>query len=176
MPQKITVESLDRFRSNLQSLIAERAKSLPGMRYCDLRIEVREEKGAVAENGSEKGASEDYGFDFGVRAIAGGRLPAAGYFGSVLGASDADRLEEVVWDGMKQAHQRARASAKRKNLVKGRYANLGKSLTGSELAPISVGRDSIPATFQVDPRSVPLADTLKMAVDGCKAMQGGHGN
>ena len=73
MTQRVTVESLDRYRANLPSLVAEKAKTLPGLRYCDLRIEVREEKGAVAENGAEKGSSEDYTFDFGVRAIAGVR-------------------------------------------------------------------------------------------------------
>ncbi len=57
MTQRVTVESLDRFRANLQSLVAEKAKRLPSLRYCDLRIEVREEKGAVAENGSEKASA-----------------------------------------------------------------------------------------------------------------------
>ena len=111
MAQQVTVESLDHYRSNLQTLIAERSKSLPGLRYCDLRIEVREEKGAMAENGNEKASAEDYAFDFGVRAVAGGRTSAAGYYGRVLGAADASNLEAVVWDGLKQAHQRARASA-----------------------------------------------------------------
>ncbi|MCH9018242.1 MAG: hypothetical protein IIB89_10850, partial [Chloroflexi bacterium] len=64
---RVSVESLDRFRANLQSLVAGKAKTLPDLRYCDLRIEVREEKGAVAENGAEKASSEDYAFDFGVR-------------------------------------------------------------------------------------------------------------
>ena len=94
------MESLDRFRANLQSLVAEKAKTLPDFRYCDLRIEVREEKGAVAENGSEKASSEDYAFDFGVRVIAGGRTSASGYYGRVLGTTDLDRLEDVVWDGI----------------------------------------------------------------------------
>ena len=98
---RVTVESLDRFRENLQSLVAEKAKTLPNLRYCDLRIEVREEKGAVAENGAEKSSSEDYAFDFGVRAIAGGRTSSSGYYGRILGTSDLDRLEAVVWDGIK---------------------------------------------------------------------------
>ena len=56
MPQAITIDILDRMRPNLASLIQERAKTLAGMRYCDLRISVREEKGAMAENGNEKPA------------------------------------------------------------------------------------------------------------------------
>ena len=168
---RVTVESLDRFRGNLQSLVAEKTKTLPNLRYCDLRIEVREEKGAVAENGTEKGSSEDYAFDFGVRVIAGGRTSSSGYFGRVLGATDLNRLENVVWDGIKQAHNRARASARQKSKMRGRYANLGSSLAPTDLAPVEVHQDTVPATFVVDPRQVPLADTVAMAVDGCKAMQ-----
>ena len=172
---QVTVESLDRLRPNLQSLMAERARSLPGLRYCDLRIEVREETGAVSENGLEKANAEDYTFDFGVRVIAGGRAAAAGYYGRVLGS--ADNVESVVWDGLKQAHQRARASASEKSRMQGRYPHLGSSLTGTELAPVPVAQDTVPATFVTDPRSVSLAETLRMAVDGCKALQdtGGKG-
>jgi TldD protein len=155
--------------------MAERARSLPGLRYCDLRIEVREEKGALSENGSEKASAEDYAFDFGVRAIAGGRTSAAGYYGRVLGAADASNIESVVWEGLKQAHQRARASASEKARMRGRYPNLGASLAGAELAAVPAAQDTVPATFTADPRSVTVAETLRMAVDGCKALQDSGG-
>ena len=58
MPPAITVDILDRMRPNLVALLTEQAKTLPGMRYCDLRISVREEKGAVAENGNVKASAE----------------------------------------------------------------------------------------------------------------------
>ena len=45
--KRVTVESLDRFRANLQSLVAEKAKTLPGLRRCDIRAEER-------TNGAEK--------------------------------------------------------------------------------------------------------------------------
>ncbi len=85
MPPPVTVEILDRMRPNLASLVMERAKRLPGMVYCDLRLQVKEEKSAVAENGNAKASSEDYVFDFGVRVIAGVRLSAPGYYGRILG-------------------------------------------------------------------------------------------
>ncbi|MDA1128645.1 MAG: TldD/PmbA family protein [Chloroflexi bacterium] len=176
MSQRVTVESLDRFRANLQSLVAEKAKTLPSLRYCDLRIEVREESGAVAENGAAKASSQDYAFDFGVRAIAGGRTTSSGYFGRVLGTTDLDRLEDVVWDGIKQAHQRARASARQKFQAKGRFTHLGGSLTATELAPVTISQDTVPAIFKTDPRQVPLSETVRMSVDGCKALQGQGSN
>ena len=172
MPQSITVDILDRMRPNLASLVAERAKSLPDMRYCDLRIAVREEKGAVAENGTPKGSAEDCIFDLGVRVIAGARESAAGYFGRILGSVDAGNIEGIVWESIRQAHQRARASARFKRLTRKKFGNLGGSITGTELAPVAIAQETIPATFITDPRSVPLPGIVEMAVDGCKAVQG----
>ena len=144
----------------------------PGLRHCDVRIQVKEEKGAVAENGNEKASAEDYAFDFGVRVIAGGKLAAPGYYGKVLGSTDTDRIGEVVLDGIKQAHQRARANARMKGMARRRFGALGASLYDTSLAPVAIGRDTVPAIYSVDPRSVPLEDTVRMAVDGCKAAQG----
>ena len=172
MPQAITVDILDRMRENLASLIGENAKKLPNMRYCDLRIEVREEKGAAAENGNEKASAEDYVFDFGVRAIAGDRVSAAGYYGRILGSTDAANIETVVWDGILEAHQRARSSSRLKRATRNRFGSLGKSIADLSLAPVDAVRDIIPATYAVDPRSVPISHTVQMAVDGCKAVQG----
>jgi len=170
MPPAVTIDILDRIRPNLASLIQERTKTLAGLRYCDLRISVREEKGAVAENGNEKASAEDYIFDFGVRAIAGSRISAAGYFGQILGVADVTNIENVVWQGIRQAHQRARSNARMKSVARGRFGALGESLSGTDLAPIAVAKDTVPAIYSQDPRAVPLAETVKMAVEGCKAL------
>jgi len=172
MPPPVTVDILDRMRPNLASLVMERARRLPGMRYCDLRIQVREEKGAVAENGNEKASSEDYSFDFGVRAIAGTRMSAAGYYGRILGSADAANIEAVVWEGIRQAHQRARVSARLKNQARGRFSSLGGSIEDNGLAPVTIAQDTVPAAYTVDPRAVPLSQAVSMAVNGCKAVQG----
>ena len=172
MLPSITVDILDRMRPNLGSLVTENAKKLPEMINCDLRIEVREEKGAVAENGSEKASAEDYVFDFGVRVIAGDGISAAGYFGRILGTADAANVEAVVWDGIQEAHKRARSSARLKRSTRKRFAGLGGSITGVVLAPAPVAQAKIPASYAVDPRSVPLSDAVQMAVDGCKALRG----
>ena len=176
MPQSITVEILDLIRPNLADLVARKARTLPGLRHCDLRVQVKEEKGAMAENGHEKASAEDTSFDFGVRVISGARAGAAGYYGGILGVSDLGNIESVIWQGIRQAHQRARASARLKNTVRGRFANLGQSISPTELAPIPIAQATVPATYVQDPRRLPLAETVKMAVDGCKAVQGQSGN
>ncbi len=171
MSPRITVESLDRMRPNLRFLVVEQAKKLPGLRYCDLRIQVREERGAVAENGSEKASGEAVAFDFGVRVIAQNRMTAAGYYGQILGSADADPIEALVGEGIRQAHQRARANARQKAQAKSRFPGLADRLADTYLSRAPVAEDSVPATYTVDPRSVPLAETVRMAVAGCQAAQ-----
>ena len=175
MPDRVGIEVLDKIRPKINALVNEDARRLTGLRYCDVRIQVREEKGAVAENGNEKASAEDYAFDFGVRVIAGGRTAAPGYYGKILGSTDVDRVEEIVLDGIRQAHQRARASATQKGRAKRRFGALTEDLSNTELAPVAATRDTVAAAYRVDPRAVPLSDTVKMAVDGCKAAQGDSG-
>ena len=172
MPAGVEVGFLEKVLPQINSLVNEDVRRLPGLRYCDVRIQVREEKGAVAENGNEKMSAEDYAFDFGVRVIAGGKVAAPGYYGKVLGSTDTDRIGEVVLEGIRQAHQRARANARMKGMARRRFGALGESLYDTHLAPVAVGRDTVPATYRVDPRSVPLEDVVRMAVDSCKAAQG----
>ena len=79
----------------------------------------------------------------------------------------------MVWEGIQQAHQRATASGpSSKNLSRGRFGSLGDSLASADLAPVTIIQDAVPAVYTVDPRGVPLRDTVAMAVDGCKAAQG----
>ena len=172
MPRSVFVEDLDRIRPNLLSLAAERARSLPKFRYCDIRIQVREEKGGAAENGTGKHSSENVAFDFGVRTIAQERMSAAGYYGQVLGAADLDRIESVVWEGICEAHQRARSNARKKSQTWRRFPAAARSLDDTFLARVPVAEDTVPATYEIDPRSVPLEETVQLAVDGCKAAEG----
>lgn len=176
MPQRVTVESLDRMRPSLRSVVAERARGLPELHYCDLRLEVREHKSAYAENGSEKASGENVDFAFGVRVIARNRMTAAGYYGQILGAADADNIEAVVWAGIRQAHQRARANARQKARVKSRFPGLADTLDDTYLSRVPIAEDSVPAVYALDPRSVSLPETVRMAVAGCQAARGQSDN
>ena len=170
--QRVEVDFLERVRPQINTLVNDDARRLPGLRYCDVRMQIREEKGAVAENGNEKASGEDYAFDFGVRVISGDMATAPGYYGKVLGSSDTDRIGEVVMEGIRQAHERATASAQGKARARSRFGVLAESLSDAVLAPVPIVRDTVPATYSVDPRSVPLEEVVKMSVDGCKATQG----
>ena len=78
-------------------------------------------------------------------------------------------------DGIRQAHQRARANARLKARARRRFGALGESLVDTHLAPVTIVQDTVPATYRIDPRSVPIEDVVKMAVDASKAAQGTSG-
>ena len=173
MPQRVEVEFLEKIRPQINTLVTEDAMRLPGLSYCDVRLQIKEEKGAVAENGSEKMSSEDYVFDFGVRVLAGDRgTTAPGYYGKILGEADTDRIEQVVLEGIRRAHQRARANSRMKRAARRRFGVLGESLYDSGLAPVRVSRDTVPAVYRTDPRQLPLEDAISMAVDASKVAKG----
>ena len=174
MPQPITVGILDGVRQNLADLVGRKARTLPELRHCDLRVQVKEEKGGAAENGHEKASAEDASFDFGVRVISG--ASAAGYFGGILGVSSLENIEGIIWQGIRQAHQRARASARLKRTTTARFGILGQSIRPTQLAPVPIVQATVPAAYTQDPRLVPLSETIRMAVDGCKAIQGQSGS
>ena len=102
--------------------------------------------------------------------VRGQRAGAAGYYGSVLGAADLPNIEGVIWDGIRQAHGRARASARLKGVTRRRYPGLGDSIGPAKLAHVEAVQATVPATYTQDPRSVPLGDAVKMAVDGFRKL------
>ncbi len=169
MSEAISIDVLERIRPNLYALVTERARRLRGCRYCDLRIQIREEKRGAAENGEGKTSREDVAFDFGVRVIVQRSMSAAGFFGQVLGQADLERIESVVWDGINQAHQRARSNALKKSQTRRLYSGLADSLEDTYLARVPVAEDAIPATYEIDPRSVSQEEMVRMAVAGCRA-------
>ena len=172
MSGTVDIEFLEKVRSQIGALVTEDARKLPSLRYCDVRMQVKEEKGAAAENGVEKMSAEDYTFDFGVRVIAGAKASAPGYYGRLLGNADVDNIAQVVMEGIKEAHQRAVANARMKVRARGRFGSLGDALYDTQLAPVSIVEDSVPATYEQDPREVSLEETVRMAVDSCRAAQG----
>ncbi|MSQ21751.1 MAG: TldD/PmbA family protein [Dehalococcoidia bacterium] len=172
MPNRVTTDVIDSIKDMVFSIATEYAKRLPNTRYCDIRVEVDEGKGAGAENGNVKGSSEDYGFAFGVRVIAGRRATAAGYFGQLLGSQDLDNLPQVVREGVRHAHRRAVESARRKEAAQGRFGALGRSLSDATLAPIGIRQATIPATFVQDPRAVSLEKMVRTVTEISRQVAG----
>jgi TldD protein len=160
-----TIELVDAVKDMVSGRVVDHARRMPRVRHADVRLEIVQGKNASAENGSPKGASEDYTLTLGARVLAGDRMVAAGYFGKALGAADVAGLDAVVRDALDHAYRRAFASAEMKAETREKFGSLGEALSDTELAPVEVCRDTVPAAFEVDPRAVRLGDMVRCATD-----------
>jgi TldD protein len=155
--RSITIAFIEEVKAGIADHFLRLARRL-GCRFADLRLEVVESRFAWAENGHTKQSGRDEALAFGIRVIAGDGIGAPGYFGQSLGAADRDRLVRAIRDGLRHAHARARANARGKAAAMAAFPALAAAFWDTRLAPVPVHQDTVPAIFEVDPRSVPLAD------------------
>lgn len=172
MPDRVATQYIEEIKDRAFSLVSQYSRRLRHLRHCDVRLEVSEGVGAVAENGQEKASTEDYGFSIGVRVIAGKGIAAPGYFGQTLGASDTEDLDNIIVNGIRHAYDRAMASAERKALARGRFGPLGESLADMALAPVDIRQDTVGPTFRVDPRTFPLDKIVRQTAEVSRAIAG----
>ena len=145
----------------VRDLVTSRARSRPGLRYADVRLEAIQGKYAAAENGDAKGAGEDATLGFGIRVLAGDRMVAPGYFGRGLGEAELPDLERILDEGILAAYRRAMANAESKAQARGKFGALGESLADTRLHPVRVCQDVVPAVFEIDPRDVDLGEMVR---------------
>jgi TldD protein len=172
MTGPITGEILDRLQPEIAYQISRARKDFRGLVYADLRLGVREVQEATAENGQSKQSTRDATMSLGIRTVAGGKILASGYWGRLVGAKEIATVPEIVREGLHHAYTRAKASAAQKAAVKRQTASLGKSLTTTTLAPIPIRQESVPASFQIDPRSVPLSDIIRLTTEVSRLVKG----
>ena len=139
--------------------------------YADLRLEIVESQFAWAENGYSKQSGRDGTLAFGIRVIAGDGIRAPGYFGQSLGAADRGRLEAVIRGGVRHAKERALANARGKAAVMAAFPGFANALWDMRLAPVPSRQDTVPATFEVDPRSVALEDIVALTQEVSSALK-----
>jgi TldD protein len=166
--QTIAVDLIDGIKETVRGLATDYARSLPHLLYADVRIEVTQGKAAAAENASAKFAGDDYGLGFGVRVLAGDRTVASGYFGRSLGAADVPRLVAILREGIQHAYRRALASAEMKADAREKFGSLGESLSDTRLHPIEVRQAIVPAVYEIDPRTLPLGEMVRLTTDMSK--------
>jgi len=176
VPHGIDTGLIDRIAPIVRELATSYARSLPHLRYADIRIDVSEGKRASAENGSPRSSSDDYGFSFGVRVLAGDRMVAPGYFGRGLGVADLLHLEDLLKDALRAAHRRATANAEMKADVRSKFGSLGEALADTRLQPIQVRQDVVPATFRIDPREISLDAMVPFTTDVSRQVAAAHGH
>src|SRR5204863_6374533 len=170
MAAALTIELIDRARETVPALLNDAARRLPRLVYADMRLEVTESRHAIAENGAERSSGDDYACTAGVRVLAGDRAVAPGWIGIVLGAADLPELERRLAEALERAYRRAMANAEHKTTAREKFGPLGDALADLRLHAIEIRRDVVPAVYAIDPRSVPLADMIAVAVDVSRAI------
>jgi len=157
----VAIELIAELKARIADCFTREAARL-GCKYADLRLEIVESQFAWAENGHSKQSGRDGTLAFGIRVLAGDGIGAPGYFGQSLGAADRSRLERVIRGGLRRAKERALANARGKAAVMAAFPRFANALWDTRLAPVPPWQDTVPATFEVDPRSVPLEEIVAL--------------
>jgi TldD protein len=140
-----------------------------------LRFEVVFRRGASAENGTPRRASEQEQAAIGLSVIAG--APQAigfGYSGIEIGhaALDPDKLMGAVRAAFKAAHERARLSARRNAALMREH--LARHGDGAWI-PMPPSHAEIPASYARDPRAVTNAELAGLVLEASRSVaQLGH--
>jgi TldD protein len=165
MSGRLTVEVIDAVKEPARAIVAESVRRLAFLRHADVRFEVIEARSAGAENGASKFSSEDAAGALGVRVLAGDRMVAAGYAGLPVGAADVVRFERILREALEQAYRRAIVNGELKAEAREKFGRLGESLMDTRLHPIVVRRDTVPAVYRIDPRTMDLGEMVRYTTD-----------
>ncbi|MEX0785702.1 MAG: TldD/PmbA family protein, partial [Dehalococcoidia bacterium] len=103
---------------------------------------------------------------------AGEHAGSPGFFGAQIGSSDLPKLKERLTEGLEHAYERALANARAKDGARMRFGALGEALYDMTLAPVDVRQDTIDATYEMDPRDVPLEDAVAYIRDVSQRVKG----
>jgi TldD protein len=168
------LELIDEVRERLSALATDLSRRLPACRYLDIRLEVREAQEASAEDGRPRASGREATAAFGVRVIAGDPMPVPGYIGRSLAPGETPNLSRLLRAACRRAHARAVAGAAGKAALRRALPRLARTLADLPLAPIPVRRDTVPASFRVDPRQVPLQAVATLALETSRSLRDQH--
>jgi TldD protein len=161
----VTVDLVDGLGERILDVLGDAQRRLAHLVYADVRVGVTEARGASAENGAARSSGDRADLALGVRVLAGDRSVASGHVGVELGAPDVPHLARRVREAIERAWRRAVASAEAKADTREKFGPLGAALADVRLHPIGRRHDTVPAVFEVDPRSLSLADLASYATD-----------
>ena len=172
LQSRVGVDYVETARDIVRDIVTGWAKTLTGLRHCDIRLEVQQGKEASVENGSVKQAGDDYSFAIGAHVLAGNGALAPGYAGNMLGTADTSRLGPAIKEMLTTAHTRAVHSAGLKERARQRFPTLGSSLADLTWAPVPIHHRTIAAQYETDPLGVSLQHLIDIGSEASKAIAG----
>ena len=163
-------EILDGIKYRIAEFFTTYARSLPNCHYADIRLEISDTRWASAEDGKPKAAGRDEGGSFGIRVLAGNKK-APGYYGSIFSLRDLPKIEEIIKDGLGHAYARAVANSKHKERVASTSGGFGRTLSSAELSPTEVHRETVPAVYKIDPKTITPQEILRHSEEASKRIK-----
>jgi len=154
------------------------ARTHRGVAYADLRFEAMFHRSGAATNGEPRDntESESAGFCVTVHASAGGAI-GHGQFGAEIGrlGLHEKKLVAEIQRGLKEAYDRAHASARDKAVFLKRFGASARSLIGEPFAPREAVRDEIAAVYKHDPRTLDPEQLKRITLEASREVKGlGH--
>ena len=68
-------------------------------------------------------------------------------------------------EALERAYRRALVNGEQRPTAREKFGALGDSLADTRLHPINVREDTVPAVYEIDPRTVPLPDMVAFTSD-----------
>ncbi len=165
------IDIISNIKERIEGFFTAYARELPGCQYADLRVEANDTRWASAEDGKPKAAGRDEGGSFGIRVIAGGEKKAPGYYGRIFSLKDLSHIEELIRYGLAHAYARAMSNSRNKARVSSDLEEFGRTLTSTELSPVEIYQDTVPALYKTDPRTISPQEILRLSEEASKRIK-----
>jgi TldD protein len=176
MSGKDIFESIELLKREAAGLMRRFARGKQGLSYAEMRFETVATRSAAATNGEPRDCAESENASFGisVHVVHPSGVSGRGQSGAEVGglARRPDKLIAVLREAFDGAYERARASAREKALVLKSSGGAGRSLDAASLPPPAAIRDDVEAVYRKDPRSVPIDDLKRLALNASRAAAG----
>jgi TldD protein len=85
--------------------------------------------------------------------------------GLAVGAADLPGLARLIREALERACRRACVNAEMKAEARDKFGPLGAALTDTRLHPVEVCEDTVPAVYEIDPRTMALGDIVRYTTD-----------
>lgn len=168
---RITIETGNALKTELRETLWAAKNKLANLFYADLRVNISDGQSAFAQNGMLKGSGRDSSLELSVRAIAGEKMKAPGYYGISLGPTDIPNFYNIVTDLLEKSYLLAMANAKNKEARTMSWGMLGKNLLNTALAPIEIHQKTVLPVYRVYPLDVPLQKIAETVLDISKEIK-----
>jgi TldD protein len=176
MPPAELFDATEFLKREGEGMLAKFTRTHHGAVYAALRFEVVAHRSGSAVNGEPRDSSESHSAAFGLVVHVADKSGALGHGqgGAEVGrlALKPARLAAAVRDGLDEAYQRARVSAREKAALVARLGPAARGLAAGPLPAARAARDQVAAVYRRDPSAVAIGELKRIAHESSRAIAG----